>query len=148
MANMNCVILIGRLTRDPEYRDFQDSGVTKFGLAVNNSKRVNGEWVDDPVFLDCECWNRGDNKLADRVSQFRKGQQVAVNGKLKMDKWTDNNSGREMTKIKVTADTVQSLERGQQEATPAPRQPQSQVSRPAVAGQTDASGLGNREIPF
>src|SRR6266478_4660610 len=71
MANLNKVMLIGRLTRDPEARTFANGGkVTKFGFAVNNSKKnpQTGQWEDVPVFLDCEAFNRGDNgTLADRI---------------------------------------------------------------------------------
>ena len=134
MANVNSVIFIGRLTRDPEYRQVQNGGVVKFGLAVNNPRKVNGQWQDEPCFLDCEAWDRGENKLAERVAQLAKGNQVYVQGKLKQDTWADRTTGEKRTKLLVVADTVQSLE---------PRQEQQ-----APARQTDASGLGELEIPF
>ena len=69
MANLNKVMLIGRLTRDPEVRTFSNGGkVAKFGFAVNNRKKnqQTGQWEDDPVFLDVEAFNRGEfGKLAD-----------------------------------------------------------------------------------
>ena len=90
MANLNKVMLIGRLTRDPEVRSFPSGGkVAHFGFAVNNKRKnaATGEWEDEPVFLDVEVFNRGDtNKLADRVEQtLRKGQQIFIEGKLKLD---------------------------------------------------------------
>src|SRR5690349_1215434 len=63
MANLNKVMLIGRLTRDPEMRSFSNGGkVAKFGFAVNNRKKnsATGQWENDPVFLDVEAFNRGD----------------------------------------------------------------------------------------
>jgi single-strand DNA-binding protein len=73
MANLNKVMLIGRLTRDPEVRTFSNGGkVAKIGFAVNNRKKdqQSGQWVDDPVFLDVECFNRGENgRQADLVEQ-------------------------------------------------------------------------------
>ena len=69
MANLNRVTLIGRLTRDPEVRSFANGGkVAKFGFAVNNRKKnqQSGQWEDEPVFLNCEAFNRGDSgTLAD-----------------------------------------------------------------------------------
>ena len=53
MANLNKVMLIGRLTRDPEVRMFSNGGkVAKFGFAVNNRRKnqQTGQWEDEPVF--------------------------------------------------------------------------------------------------
>ena len=73
MANLNKVMLIGRLTRDPEVRTFANGGkVAKFGFAVNNRKlnQQTNQWEDEPVFIDMEAFNRGDTgKLADRIEQ-------------------------------------------------------------------------------
>ena len=63
MANLNKVMLIGRLTREPEARSFSNGGkVVKFGFAVNNRKKnmSTGQWEDEPVFVDCEAFNRGE----------------------------------------------------------------------------------------
>ena len=63
MANFNKVILIGRLTRDPECRTFANGGkVAKFGFAVTNRKKnpQTGQWEDEPMFIDCEAFNRGE----------------------------------------------------------------------------------------
>src|SRR5204862_6777509 len=70
-----------------------------------------GEWEDEPVFLDVEVFNRGDtNKLADRVEQtLRKGQQIFIEGKLKLDQWTGQD-GQKRSKIKVVIDNFQYLE--------------------------------------
>src|SRR5262249_12461573 len=61
MANLNKVLLIGRLTRDPEIVNFSTGGkVAKIGFAVNNRKKnqQTGQWEDVPVFLDVEAYNR------------------------------------------------------------------------------------------
>lgn len=113
MANLNKVMLIGRLTRDPESRTFSNGGkVTKFGFAVNNRRRNNatGEWEDDPVFLDVDVFNRGETgKLADRAEQFRKGQQIFIEGHLKLDQWTTQDN-QKRSKITVVVDNFQYLE--------------------------------------
>src|SRR5580765_841352 len=93
MANLNKVMLIGRLTRDPEVRMFSNGGkVAMFGFAVNNRRKnqQTGQWEDEPCFLDVEVFNRGDTgKKADLAEQYlSKGKQVFLEGKLKMDSWT------------------------------------------------------------
>src|SRR6478736_5188495 len=86
MANVNKLILIGRLTRDPETRTFANGGkVAKFGFAVTNRKKNSqtGQWEDVPMFIDCEAYNRGEfGKQADLVEQYlAKGRQVYLEGR-------------------------------------------------------------------
>jgi single-strand DNA-binding protein len=115
MANLNKVMLIGRLTRDPETRSFANGGkVAHFGFAVNNRRKnqQTGEWEDEPVFIDVEAFNRGETgKLADRVEQtLRKGQQVFLEGHLRLDQWTSQQDGQKRSKLKVVLDNMQYLE--------------------------------------
>jgi single-strand DNA-binding protein len=115
MANLNKVMLIGRLTRDPEVRSFSTGGkVAKIGFAVNNRKRnpQSGEWEDEPVFLDVEAFNREQGrKLADLVEQhLHKGNQVFIEGHLQLDQWTDKNDGSKRSKLKIVMDNLQFLE--------------------------------------
>src|SRR5689334_16677295 len=87
MANLNKVMLIGRLTRDPEFRTFSNGGkVAKFGFAVTNRRKNSqtGEWEDEPMFIDCEVFNRGESgKQADLIERFalHKGSQIFIEGK-------------------------------------------------------------------
>ncbi len=112
MANVNKVMLIGRLTRDPEAIPAGKGGA-KFGFAVNNRKLNNDtqQWEDVPVFIDVEIWNRGENRQAERVVQtLRKGQQVFIEGHLKMDTWDDKNGGGKRSKLLVVVDNFQYLD--------------------------------------
>jgi single-strand DNA-binding protein len=114
MANLNKVMLIGRLTRDPETRTFSNGGkVAKFGLAVNNRRKnaSTGQWEDDPVFVDVQVFNRGDQgRQADLVEQsLRKGQQVFVEGHLRLDQWTSPD-GQKRSRLWVQVDNFQFLE--------------------------------------
>jgi single-strand DNA-binding protein len=115
MANLNKVMLIGRLTRDPEVRMFSNGGkVASFGFAVNNRRKnqQTGQWEDDPVFIDVEAFNRGETgKTADLIEQYlHKGHQAFIEGHLKLDQWEDKNGGGKRSKLKVVVDTVQFLE--------------------------------------
>lgn len=112
MANLNKVMFIGRLTRDVESRSFSNGGkVAKFGFAVNNRTRRDGQWVDEPVFLNVEAFNRGENgTLADRCERFlRKGSQCYVEGHLVLDQWTAQN-GEKRSQIKVVMERLELLD--------------------------------------
>jgi single-strand DNA-binding protein len=119
MANLNKVILIGRLTRDPESRTFTNGGkVTKIGFAVTNRRKngQTGQWEDEPMFIDCEVFNRGETgKLADLVAdRCRKGSQIMIEGKLHLDQWDDKATGAKRSKHKIVIDNVQLLDARQQ----------------------------------
>ena len=115
MANFNKVILVGRLTRDPEIRT-TGSGlkVAGIGFAVTNRKKdPSGQWVDDPMFIDVTAFDRTgtDGGLATTIERFcKKGSQIMVEGKLTLDSWDDKNGGGKRTKHKIIADTIQLLD--------------------------------------
>jgi single-strand DNA-binding protein len=114
MANLNKVMLIGRLTRDPEVRMFANGGkVAKFGFAVNNRRKNSqtGQWEDEPVFIDVEAFNRGEfGKQADLVEQYlKKGHQAFIEGHLRLDQWTAQD-GQKRQKLMIVMDNVQFLE--------------------------------------
>jgi single-strand DNA-binding protein len=114
MANLNKVMLIGRLTRDPEVRMFNNGGkVAKFGFAVNNRRKnqQTGQWDEEPVFLDIEAFNRGEfGKTADLVEQYlHKGSQVFIEGHMVLDQWTAQD-GQKRSKLKIVIDNMQFLE--------------------------------------
>lgn len=145
MANLNKVMLIGRLTRDPE--PIQMSGSTagaKFGFAVNNRKlnQQTQQWEEVPVFIDMEIWNRGESKQADRVLQtLRKGQQVFIEGHLKLDQWDDKNGGGKRTALRVVVEMFQYLEpRAEGESRPL-------TPRPAMAGRPAGGNNGGGRAP-
>ena len=91
MYNFNKVILMGRLTRDPELKVFQDGGkVTHFGIATNRMKAAdaNGNREEEVCYVDCKAWG----KLADVINNnFSTGRPIFIEGRLKYDSWTDKN---------------------------------------------------------
>ena len=109
MADLNVVILVGRLTRDPELR-YTPGGmaVTSFGLAVNNRRKVGDEWKEEPCFVDVKVFGR----MAETSSEYlSKGRQVAIEGRLSYSKWEKD--GQTRSKLEVTANNVQFLGQGQ-----------------------------------
>jgi single-strand DNA-binding protein len=116
MANLNKVILIGRLTRDPETRTFASGGkVAKFGFAVTNRRKntQTQQWEDEPMFIDVEVYNRGEfGTLANLVEErCRKGSQICIEGRLHLDQWDDKNTGQKRQKHKIVVETLQLLDR-------------------------------------
>ncbi|HEX4591173.1 MAG TPA: single-stranded DNA-binding protein [Gemmataceae bacterium] len=116
MANVNKVILVGRLTREPELRTFSNGGkVAAFGFAVN-SRRKNpqtGQWEDgDPMFIDCKAFNRGETgHLADTVGQYlHKGHRAYLEGRLDLEQWDDKATGAKRSKHVLVVENVQFLE--------------------------------------
>jgi single-strand DNA-binding protein len=142
MANLNKVMLIGRLTRDPEAIQSGNGGA-KFGFAVNNRKlnQTTQQWEEVPVFIDMEIWNRGESKQADRVVQtLRKGQQVFIEGHLKMDQWEDKNGGGKRTALRVVVETFQYLEPRSEGGMGGGEPMQQRAPRPAAAPARQAAG--------
>lgn len=145
MANVNKVILVGRLTRDVECRTFSTGGkVAKFGFAVTNRRKTaNGQWEDEPMFIDCEAYNRGEfGKLADLIEQYlRKGSQVYLEGKLHLDTWDDKTTGAKRHKHKLVVDQMQMLDTRGGQGGPGSSAPQ----RSAGQAMGDAHDYGQDE---
>lgn len=107
MANLNRVLLAGRLTRDPKLS--QTAGgrsVAELGLAVNRTVR-GGEGQaarEETTFVDITCWG----PLAETANQaLRKGMPVFVEGRLQLDQWEKD--GKKFSKLRVVAERVQAM---------------------------------------
>jgi single-strand DNA-binding protein len=164
MANLNKVMLIGRLTADPEVRTFANGGkVAKIRFAVNNRKKnqQSGQWEDVPMFIDCEVYNRGENgRQADLAEQYlSKGRQVFFEGRLELDQWDDKTTGAKRSKHKLVIENMQFLDGGQRgedgaerpARTGAPSRPAAQPPAYTEGGfgdEPDAGGGKDSEIPF
>jgi single-strand DNA-binding protein len=120
VATLNKVMLIGRLTDNPEPpRVLPNSGstVVKFRFAVGRSRKnpQTGQWENDPnpLYIDCEAFSRADNsRLTDIITQYcSKGSQIYVEGRLQLDTWDDkNNPGQKRSKHKVVVENIQFLD--------------------------------------
>jgi len=108
MANLNKVLLMGNLTRDPEVRYTpKGTAVTELGIAVNRIYTgETGEKREEVTFVDVTVWGR----TAENVGEYlRKGRPVFIEGRLQLDSWEDKQSGQKRNKLKVVADNVQFL---------------------------------------
>ena len=111
MGNLNKVMLIGRLTRDPEVTEFKNGGkVANLGFAVHNRRKnaQTGEWEETPVWLNMKAYNHEPGrKLADLAARLHKGRQVFVEGHLVLEQWDGKEDGKHHSKILVYVDGIE-----------------------------------------
>ena len=106
-ANVNKVILIGNLTRDPELRHVPSgAAVCDFGLAINRKwKGKDGQANDETCFVDLQAWA----KAAELITEYcHKGDPLYVEGRLKLDTW-EGRDGAKRSKLRVVVETFQFL---------------------------------------
>ena len=105
MANLNKVMLIGNLTRDPELK-YTPSGtaVAEMTLAVNRKFKQGDDWKEEACFVDVTVWSRQAENCAEYL---KKGSQAFVEGRLKLDQWEQE--GKKRSKLGVVAENVQFL---------------------------------------
>jgi single-strand DNA-binding protein len=105
---INRVVLVGRLTRDPELRALP-SGINVCGLRVacNSSRRdAEGDYREKPNYFDVSVYGAS----ADSVSRYmRKGGRVAIDGRLEWREWEGADHQKRQA-VSVVADTVQFLD--------------------------------------
>nr|ABP88173.1 hypothetical protein [Borrelia lonestari] len=104
MADINSLVLSGRLTRDSELT-YTDTGMAILKFGANNKRiKKNDEWLDYAQFFDCVIFS----KRAESLSVFlKKGKQVVVSGSLKYESWQDKSTGDKRSKCSVLVDNVQ-----------------------------------------
>src|ERR1700731_4394649 len=108
MANLNRVLLIGNLTRDPELRYTpKGTAVTEIGLAVNRVySGEDGEKKEEVTFVDVTLWGR----QAEVAQEYlKKGRPVFIEGRLQLDTWDDKQSGQKRSRLRVVAENMQML---------------------------------------
>ncbi|MGH7904340.1 MAG: single-stranded DNA-binding protein [Candidatus Dormibacteraceae bacterium] len=112
MTSLNRVMLIGRLTRDPEMR-YTPSGqpVTSFSIATNRySTGADGERREFTDYHNIVAWNIGKRNLAEQVGQYtHKGSLVYIEGRLQTRSW-ESQTGEKRKATEVVANDVQFLE--------------------------------------
>ena len=111
MASYNRVILAGNLTRDPELRYTpKGTAVADLSLAVNRSwKDEAGQAQEEVTFVDVTAFARS----AEVIAQYlKKGRPILVEGRLRMEKWDDKQTGQKRSKLSVVLETFQFLDSG------------------------------------
>ncbi len=110
MADINHVVIVGRLTRDvgSDERSFGyvNSGQARanVSLAVNRNRRSGDQWIEETSYFDVTIWG----KTAENLKPYlTKGKQIAVEGYLRQDRWEKD--GQKFSKVVIVATNVQLL---------------------------------------
>jgi len=136
MANLNKVMLIGRLTEDPELK-FVSSGTARatFRLATNRFyKDASGEKQEEATFVPIVCWAG----LAENVAKYqKKGKQIYVEGRLRLYH-IDGDDGVRKYYTEVVAEKVEFLDKFDETS-------DNSSARPVVG---NVPYTGSDEVPF
>jgi single-strand DNA-binding protein len=142
MASFNSVIIVGNVTRDPELK-YTPKGmaIARIGLAINRKfAGEDGQQREEVTFVDVDAFG----KQAETIGQHvRKGSSLLVDGRLKLDEWTDKQSGQKRTKLGVVLEGFQFLGKKDDSAPqgqPAQR-PTRQPNPPQAVPQHDDDGI-------
>ena len=111
MANLNKVMLIGNLTRDPELRVTpKGTAICQFSLAVNRKFRdESGADREEVTYVDIEAWGKSGENIAKYCT---KGRPLFVEGRLRLDQWEDKTTKEKRSRMKVVCDNFQFLGSG------------------------------------
>lgn len=152
-SDLNRVVLVGRLTRDPEIKSTASgSYVCRFSLANNRSynRRDSSETVEEVGYFDCVSFG----KLAEILSKYlKKGSRVAIDGQLRFSSWETPDQGKR-SKVEILIDSFQFLDTRSQDsgggpsaAAPAPAENQSKPAEPDYYSGSSALPSDD-DIPF
>lgn len=108
MANLNKVLLIGRLTQHPEkFQSPSGKLIVTLHLAINRpGKDADGNKTSETIYLDATCLG----KNADNAAYILyKGREVFIEGRLRMQQWQDKQSGKTRQKIDIIVESFQAI---------------------------------------
>jgi len=144
---MNKVILMGRLTRDPEVRyssGENSNAIARFSLAVDRRFKRNGD--ADADFFNCTAFG----KQGEFVEKYlKKGTKILLSGRIQNDNYT-NRDGQKVTSVQIIAEEIEFAEsKNAQGSSPRPAQ-SGNAERPAVSDgfMNIPDGVEDEELPF
>lgn len=147
MAKFNKLILLARLTANPEIRNVNEDRVAIVRLAEMKPGKRNqqtGEWENDPnpMYIDAEVWTSSySTQLFDVVTQYcQQGSAVLVSGYLKLEQWQDKTTGQNRQRHKLVLQDVQLWGSN-------PNQNQGQPQNGNGTGQRNNQGQPNNRQP-
>jgi single-strand DNA-binding protein len=151
MPNLNKVLLMGNLTRDPELRVTpKGTPICQFSLAINRTWSDGaGEKQEEVIFVDVEAWGKQGETIAKYCT---KGRPLYVEGRLRLDQWEDKNTKEKRSRMKVVLEQFQFLGEGRssggaaQGAAPEERAPERQSSPPPRSAPPSRSKMSQTEL--
>jgi single-strand DNA-binding protein len=140
--NINRVVVVGNLTRDPELRHTGSGmAVCSLRIAVNTTRKdETGQWVDKPNYFDVTVWDKQGENCAQYLA---KGRPVAIDGRLEWREWETPEGGKRQA-VEIVADTVQFLG-GRQDGEGSPAYVPAGA---AAAGDDFPNSPADDDIPF
>lgn len=114
MRDINSVVVMGRLTKDPEYRVVGETTLANISLASGRGRQKDGT-----DYFDVQYWGKG----ADAVRPYLgKGKQILVEGRLEQQRW--DKDGRTQSRVIIRADNLQLCgDKAQTQTQPSVQQP-------------------------
>jgi single-strand DNA-binding protein len=133
---VNRYVCVGNLTKDPQISATKSGmAILSFSIAVNNRrKNQQGEWENDPCFIDCTMFG---NRAESVASKLCKGMKVSIDGKLRQEHWTTKD-GQKRSKHSILVDDLDFISK------PA----QSDVVQQQQAFAESQESIYDSEIPF
>ena len=107
-ANINRVVLVGNLTRDPEMKHLPSgTALCSLRIAVNTRRKdESGQWTDKPNYFDVAVWGAQGESCAQYLA---KGRPVAIDGRLEWREWEATDGSGKRQAVEIVADNVQFL---------------------------------------
>ena len=107
-ANINRVVLVGNLTRDPEMKHLPSgTALCSLRIAVNTRRKdESGQWTDKPNYFDVSVWGNQGESCGQYLS---KGRPVAIDGRLEWREWEATDGSGKRQAVEIVAETVQFL---------------------------------------
>ena len=100
----------GRLTAKPEVKSFGQGGkVAKLSVAVDNRKKdqATGQWVTEPMTIDFETFDSQERKNATGCEKLEAGQSISLEGRFKVEHWTDKRTNQTRQSVKHVVEEIQ-----------------------------------------
>lgn len=146
MASFNRVMLMGNLTRDPEYKQLTSGqAVCRLGLATNRQfkNKQSGSMVQEVCYIDIDVWGA----QAESCRQYlQKGRAVFIEGRLKLDSWEDA-EGKSRSKHSIVADRVVFLgSGGASQGAETEAEAEGETKNPTMTSRLDMQNPAERDL--
>jgi single-strand DNA-binding protein len=143
-SDLNKVILIGRLTRDPELKYTQGgTSVCSFSIANNRTYVTAGEKKEQVSFFNCVAWAKTGEVIAEYC---KKGKRIGIEGRLQQRSW-DDQEGKKRQTVEVVVDNFQFLDPPREGAGESAPDTSSSSSKPDSQQNID-NPFSDEDIPF